>query len=143
MSFPAAKFAVDLLKWNTEVLMLSQGETRDPGLNEIRMFYSNDEYTLKGHNGTAWKATNRPLIFVDNLTGTRGVPLLQGGHATFGANVLGTVTFSAAYSSTPTVVATPENKTAADIYVKSITTTSFGVASSVAGYNQWFAVGQA
>lgn len=143
MGFPGVKFPVDFVKWIEDVLKLGQGKTTDPGLNEIRMFLSAGEYILKGHNGTFWVATNRPLIYVDNQTGNRGVPLLQGGHATFGANVLGTVTFNTAFSSTPTVVATPENKTAADIYVKSITTTGCGVASPVAGYNQWFAIGQA
>lgn len=143
MAFPTPPFYVDNVLWDRAVLLLGQGESRLPQTNEIRMFLESGEWILKAWNGSAWVETNRARIYIDNQTGTRALPLIQGGRVTYGAGVLGTVTFNTAYSSTPTVVATPDNITGAHIYVKTITTTSFGICTDLAGYKQWMSVGPA
>lgn len=143
MAFPTPPFDVDDVLYTKAVLMQGQGESRTPGLYEIRMFVESGEWIQKAWNGTAWVATNRARVYIDNQSGTRGLPLIQGGRVTFGAGVAGTVTFNTAYSSTPTVVATPDNVSGAHIYVKTITTTSFLIWTDLAGYKQWLAVGAA
>jgi len=143
MAFPSPPYSVDDVLWTKAVLKGGQGESRQPGLYEIRMFLESGEWIQKAWNNGAWVETNRARIYVDNQTGTRGLPLIQGGRVTYGAGVLGTVTFNTAYSSTPTVVATPDNITGAHIYVKTITTTSFGICTDLAGYKQWMSVGPA
>lgn len=143
MALPTPPFYVDNVLWDKAVVFLGQGESRLPEPNEIRMFLESGEWILKAWNGSAWVQTNRARIYIDNGTGTRSLPLIQAGRDTFGAGIAGTVTFNTAFSSTPHVVATPDNISGAHIYVKTITTTSFLLWTDLAGYKQWIAIGPA
>lgn len=143
MAFPSTRFPVDLVLWIRAILKGGQGESRDPGLDEMRVFKESGEYNWKGWNNNAWIPANKPFIYVDNNTTTRSVPLIQNGRVTFGAGVAGSVTFTTAYSATPGVVACPDNIADTHVYVKTVTTTGFLIYTTAGGYKQWISVGPA